>query len=109
MDKEGKQKHFDQALDIIDKVIHHDIKIFTLTFDALNQKKEVDMLIKLYKKMILLKLNPNTKIHNIISNIIDCYEIKGFLDKMKNDKSKESLKFNNIPNFKFRPTTFLFF
>ena len=110
MDKDERQDRFDQALDIIDRVIHHDINIFTLMFEALDQKKEVDMLIKLYKKMLLLKLNPNSKIHNIISNILDNNEIKGFLDKMKNnDKNKESLKFKDIPNFKFKPRTFLFY
>ena len=81
IDKEERKMRFDQALDILDCVIHHEINIFSLMFEALNQQNEYEMIIKLYQKMLLLKLNPNIKIHDIISNLLDNNQIKGLLDQ----------------------------
>ena len=110
LDKEEREYRFDQVLDILDKVIHHEINIFNLMFDVLNQQGEQEMIIKLYQKMLLLKINPNTNIYNIISNILDNEQIKQLFDKIKsgnnNDNNLSSLKFNKpIPKLKVR--TFL--
>ena len=106
-DKEEREYRFDQVLDILDKVIHHEINIFNLIFDALNQQNEPEMIIKLYQKMLLLKINPNTNIHNIVSNILDNDQMKNILDKMKSgDNTAASLKFNKKCE-KFKKRTFL--
>ena len=107
IDKDEREYRFDQALDILDKVIHHEINIFNLMFDVLNQQNEQEMIIKLYQKMLLLKINPNTNIHNIISNILDSDQIKLLLDKMKSDGNIISLKFNKKYTTRFKTRTFL--
>ena len=107
LDKEEREYRFDQVLDILDKVIHHEINIFNLMFDVLNQQNEPEMIIKLYQKMLFLKINPNTNIYNIISNILDNEQIKQIIDKMKSgDDSSMSLKFNKTYEKK-RTRTFL--
>ena len=76
-------------------------------FDVLNQQNEPEMIIKLYQKMLFLKINPNTNIYNIISNILDNEQIKQIIDKMKSgDDSSMSLKFNKSYEKK-RTRTFL--
>ena len=107
MNTEEREFRFDQALDILDKVIHHEINIFNLMFDVLNQQNEQEMIIKLYQKMLLLKLNPNTNIHNIISNILDNDQIKKLLETMKLGGDNESLKFNKIYTQRFKSRTFM--
>ena len=110
-DKEEREYRFDMALDILDKVIHHEINIFNLMFDVLNQQNEHEMIIKLYQKMLFLKINPNTNIYNIISNILDNEQLKQIIDKMKSgDDSSMSLilKFNKqYDKKKFQSRTFL--
>ena len=106
-DKEEREYRFDQVLDILDKVIHHEINIFNLMFDVLNQQNEHEMIIKLYQKMLFLKINPNTNIYNIISNILDNEQLKQIIDKMKSGgDSSMSLKFNKS-NDKKHTRTFL--
>ena len=107
IEKDEREYRFDQALDILDKVIHHEINIFNLMFDVLNQENEQEMIIKLYQKMLLLKINPNTNIYNIISNILDSEQIKLLLDKMKLGGNTISLKFNKNYSKKFKTRTFL--
>ena len=107
-DKEEREYRFDQVLDILDKITHHEINIFNLMFDVLNQQNEHEMIIKLYQKMLFLKINPNTNIYNIISNILDNEQLKQIIDKMKSgNDSAISLKYNKKLEKKFRARTFL--
>jgi len=59
---EQGEKHyfFDQMLDVLDKVIHHEMNIFNLMFDVLNKLSEHQMMLKLYQKLLQLKINPST-------------------------------------------------
>ena len=100
---------FDQMLDVLDKVIHHEMNIFNLMFDALNKYGQPEMMLKLYQKLLQLKLNPSGYIYDIISNILDKKQIKNLLEEMKKNSSKK-LKFAdyNIRNIKNnRKRTFL--
>ena len=107
-DKEEREYRFDQVLDILDKITHHEINIFNLMFDVLNQQNEHEMIIKLYQKMLFLKINPNTNIYNIISNILDNEQLKQIIDKMKSgNDSAISRKYNKKLEKKFRARTFL--
>ena len=92
VDKEERKFRFDQMLDILDKVIHHEMNIFNLMFEVLNQENEQKMIVKLYQKLLKLKINPSTFIYNIISNRLDKDEIKVLFDEMKSGKN-DSLKF----------------
>ena len=107
-EKEEREYRFDEALDILDKVIHHEINIFNLMFNVLNQQNEHEMIIKLYQKMLFLKINPNTNIYNIISNILDNEQLKQIIDKMKSGvDSAMSFKFNKTYEKRFQTRTFL--
>jgi hypothetical protein len=106
IDKDERPYRFNQMLDIIDKVIHHEMNIFNLMFNILNQQNEQEMIIKLYQKMLLLKINPNTNIYNIISNILDNEQIKQLFDKMKSGEVI-SLKFNKKYTTLFKKRTYL--
>ena len=92
IEKEERKIRFDQMLDILDKVIHHEMNIFNLIFEVLNQENEQKMIVKLYQKILKLKINPSTFIYNIISNRLNVEEIKELFDEMKSGKNC-SLKF----------------
>ena len=98
IEKSERQYRFNQMLDILDKVIHHEMNLFNLMFDILNQQNEQVLIFKLYQKLLQLKINPSTFIYNIISNLLDKDQIKELIDETKNNTNK-SLKFdinNNI-------------
>ena len=95
MDINERHYRFDQMLDILDKIIHHEINIFNLIFDVLNQQKEDKMILKLYQKLLQIKINPSSFIYDIISKILDKKQIKKILEDMKKKTSK-NLKFNDF-------------
>ena len=105
---EQGEKHyfFDQMLDVLDKVIHHEMNIFNLMFDVLNKHSEHQMMLNLYQKLLQLKINPSTFIYDIISNVLDKKQIKNLLDEMKKNSSKE-LKFKDFSQKNKRKRTFL--
>ena len=105
IDINERHYRFDQMLDILDKVIHHEINIFNLIFDVLNKQKEDEMILKLYQKILQLKINPSTFIYNIISNILDKKQIKQILEELKNKSSKD-LKFNDFYGRNYLERTF---
>ena len=105
LDKEERPYRFNQMLDMLDKVIHHEMNIFNLLFDVLNQENEHEMILNLYQKLLQLKLNPNTFIYNIISNILDKDQIKEIFDTMKQGAVR-SLKLSNYDSTKFKERTY---
>ena len=94
IDKDERPYRFNQMLDIIDKVIHHEMNIFNLMFDVLNQQNEHEMILNLYQKLLQKKLNPSTFIYNIISNILDKDQIKELFEIAKKEGVERSLKLN---------------
>ena len=110
IEKIERQYRFNQMLDMLDKVIHHEMNIFNLMFEVLNEEKEQIMIFKLYQKLLQLKINPNTYIYNIISNILDKDQIKELIDANKsNNNSLLNLKFeiNSKIKSNFKERTFL--
>ena len=105
MDMSERHYRFDQMLDIFDKIIHHEINIFNLIFDVLNKQKDVEMILKLYQKLLQLKVNPSLFIDNIISQILDKKQIKQILEDMKKNTSKD-LKFNDFSKNYYLQRTF---
>ena len=106
IDKDERPYRFNQMLDIIDKVIHHEMNIFNLMFDVLNQQNEHEMILNLYQKLLLKKLNPSTFIYNIISNILDKDQIKELFEISKQQGAEASLKLK-CENIKLNERTFL--
>ena len=105
-EQQEKFYRFDQMLDVLDKVIHHEMNILNLMFDALNKYGKPDMMLKLYQKLLQLKINPSTFIYDIISNVLDKKQIKNLLEEMKKNSSKQ-LKFADYNIKNFRQRTFL--
>ena len=105
-DKQERKYRFDQMLEMLDKVIHHEMNIFNLMFDILNQENEQNMIVKLYQKLLELKINPSTFIYNIISNRLDKEQIKELFDQMKLGK-KNTLKYGGHDKSTFNKRTFL--
>ena len=95
VDINERHYRFDQMLDILGKIIHHEINIFNLIFDVLNKQKEDEMILKLYQKLLQLKINPSTFIYDIVSHILDKKQMKQILEDMKKNTSKD-LKFNDF-------------
>ena len=108
-EKIERQYRFNQMLDVLNKVIHHEMNILNLLFEALNEEREQIFIFKLYQKLLQLKINPNTFIYNIISNILDKDQIKQIIAKNKNYISTPSLKFiiNSKIKSSFKERTFL--
>ena len=103
-----KHYRFDQMLDVLDKVIHHEMNILNLMFDVLNKYNEKDMMLKLYKKLLSLKLNPSTTIYDIMYKNIDRDNMKNIIDESKKkDMKLTQLKYNDYKNKTFRERTFL--
>ena len=108
IEKNERQYRFNQMLDILDKIIHHEMYIFNLMFDILSQQNEQILIFKLYQKLLQLKINPSTFIYNIISNILDKDQIKEIIEESKTNSNK-SLKFeiNNNVISSLKERTFL--
>ena len=106
VDKEERKYRFDQMLEMLDKVIHHEMNIFNLMFEVLDQENEQKMIVKLYQKILQLKVNPSTFIYNIISNRLDKEQIKELFEEMKAGK-KTTLKFGGYDKKLFNKRTFL--
>ena len=101
-DKKERKYRFNQLIKVLDKVIHHEMEIFNLLFDVLNKNKEEEMILKLYQKLIMLKLHPTTFIYKIINQLLDTNQIKELLnDDLINNKNKILYK-NKI----YQPTSF---
>ena len=105
IDINERHYRFDQMLDILSKIIHHEINIFNLIFDVLNKQKEDEMILKLYQKLLQLKINPSTFIYDIISHILDKKQMKQILEEMKKNTSKD-LKFNDFYGRNYLERTF---
>ena len=102
-----KHYRFDQMLDVLDKVIHHEMNILNLMFDILNKYDEHEMMLRLYQKLLQLKLNPSTTIFDIMSKIVDKSKMKDMADETKkNTNNVKQLKFNDETK-KNRDRTFL--
>ena len=98
IDNKERQFRFNQLIEIINKVFHHDMNILNLIFDALNRNSENDMILKLYQKILCLKINPSYFIYNIVSSIID----KEQLNELNNNFNNISNEFFDDSKFKFK-------
>ena len=98
IDKNERHYRFNQMLDVLDKVKHHEMNILNMLFDALNKSTEIEMLLKLYRKLLELNINPSSFIYNIISGVLDKAQMRQLKDKKKSSEMKLSSNFS----FKFK-------
>ena len=66
---------FEQMLDALNKIKHHEIEIINILFTALNKFQESDKIVKLYDKILAYKITPNSFIYSLL----------GKLSKIKDD------------------------
>ena len=103
-DEWERESRFLQLLDVVERILIHDIHIFELLFKTLVDIKWIDKdIILLYKKFIHLNLNPTWTIFSLVSKIIKkkdnvkkkrvllSQETKFTILKRKNSKEKKDL------------------
>ena len=106
-DKNERKYRFNQLINVLDKVIHHEMEIFNLLFDVLNKNKEEEMILKLYQKLIIFKLHPSTFIYDIINKLLDSQQIKELVsDELINNKNELLFHLEKKDDFTFRKRTF---
>ena len=98
IDKKERHYRFNQMLDVLDKVKHQEMNILNLLFDSLNKNNENKMILKLYRKLLEMNINPSTFIYNIISGVIDKNQMK----KLKDKKKSTEMKLNSDLDYKFK-------
>ena len=94
VDKNETHFRFNEMLDVLDKVKHHEMNVLNLLFDALNKSSENKMILKLYRKLLDLNINPSTFIYNIISGVLDKAQLRMLKDKKKSSEMR--LNSNNF-------------
>ena len=82
---------FQQLIEVLDKVYHHEIEIFNLLFDSLIKFQEEDKILKLYERLLSYKITPNSSIYSMVGKIIDN-------QKKKTNQNKEELEKNKNYN-----------
>ena len=93
VDAAERKFRFDQMLQVLGLVYHQEMNIFNLMFEVLNQQNEHLMIVKLYQKMLQLKINPSTFIYKIVSDRLDSKEMKDLFDEMKSGTKPKALEF----------------
>ena len=109
IDAKEKPYRFNQMIDVLNKVIHHEMNILNLLFDALNRSSQNEMILKLYRKLIDLNINPSSFIYNIISSIIDKTQMRVLKEELKISQVKlddNVLKYKNCNRNKNIKRTF---
>ena len=98
VDKNETHFRFNEMLDVLDKVKHHEMNVLNLLFDSLNKSSENKMILKLYRKLLDLNINPSTFIYNIISGVLD----KAQLRMLKDKKKSSEMRLNSNNDYKFK-------
>ena len=98
VDKNETHFRFNEMLDVLDKVKHHEMNVLNLLFDALNKSSENKMILKLYRKLLDLNINPSSFIYNIISGVLD----KAQLRMLKDKKKSSEMRLNSNNDYKFK-------
>ena len=83
-----KDYRFHQLIEVLDKVYHHEIEIFSLLFNSLIKFKEEDKILKLYERLLSYKITPNSDIYAMVGKIIDNQKKKTNQNKEELDKNK---------------------
>lgn len=69
--EEDKLYWFDLLLKVIEKVYYHEIEVYNLIFDALEKYGNTIMILKLFERLINLRINPSYLICRIVIRLCD--------------------------------------
>ena len=110
IDEKEKQYRFNQLIDVLNKVFHHDMNILNLIFDTLHRNSQNEMILKLYQKLIILKITPTFFICNIVSSIIDKEQLRELNNNLQIASNKlivdSNIKYKNCKKVKSLRRTF---
>lgn len=112
-----KKPRFNQLMQVMEKVTHHEMEIFNLLFDTLSKYGEDYMILELYEMIIQLKLNPSVKVRETVMKMLDKKKFRNLseenflenLKQLKNEKYQGQTPINQkkkIDKSKFRKRTF---
>ena len=92
-----REYRFEQMLEVLDKIKHHEIEIINVLFESLNKFQEKEKIIRLYDRILAYNITPNSFIYSIVGKIVQKrIENQDFMIEIKNiDK-------NNFPRRTFR-------
>ena len=110
IDEKERQYRFNQLIDVLNKVFHHDMDILNLIFDTLHRNSQNEMILKLYQKLIILKITPTFFICNIVSSTIDKEQLRELNNNLQIASNKlivdSNIKYKNCKKVKSLRRTF---
>ena len=71
LDPSEKDNKFNQLLDILNKITHHEVELFDLLFEALNKFQETDKILQLYDCLLNYKIPPSSFIYSIVNCLLN--------------------------------------
>ena len=107
LDFSEKDKKFNQLVEILNKITHHEVELFDHLFEALNKFKESDKILQLYDILLKYNLVPSSYIYSTVNTILNKHKlIKSYsnnnLLRVNNDineKGKKNQKIEGIITF----------
>lgn len=69
-DNNEKDIKFNQMLEVLNKITHHEVELFDILFEALNKFKEVDKMLQLYDCLLKYKILPSSFIYSIVNTLL---------------------------------------
>lgn len=70
IDFSEKDNKFNQMLEILNKITHHEVELFDHLFEALNKFKEEDKILQLYDCLLNYKIVPSSSIYSIVNSLL---------------------------------------
>ena len=70
-DNNEKDTKFNQMLEVLSKITHHEVELFDILFEALNKFKEVDKILQLYDVLLKYKILPSSFIYSIVNTLLN--------------------------------------
>ena len=93
LDPSEKDNKFNQLLDILNKITHHEVELFDLLFEALNKFQETDKILQLYDCLLNYKIPPSSFIYSIVNCLLNKNKfgksLSGNLEKMNIQKNQK--------------------
>ena len=94
LDFSEKDKKFNQLVEILNKITHHEVELFDHLFEALNKFKESDKILQLYDILLKYNLVPSSYIYSTVNTILNKHKL------IKSYSNNNLLRVNNDINEK---------
>ena len=94
LDFSEKDKKFEQLLEILNKITHHEVELFDHLFETLNKFKESDKILQLYDILLKYNLVPSSYIYSTVNTILNKHKL------VKSYSNNNIIRINNDINEK---------